>query len=79
MLAVSVDRIVWIDLDDAINFFHMGPSERVYCVYETELVKGFRKLLVSLVFLSWWYHPMSHRRNTVMPMECWISVSNEPL
>jgi serine/threonine protein kinase len=37
MLAVAGDRIVWIDFDVATTFSNIGPRERAYSEYETEL------------------------------------------
>ncbi|KAJ5490231.1 hypothetical protein N7453_011056 [Penicillium expansum] len=45
MLVVSGKRIVWIDYDVATTFSKMGPREKAYCEYETELVKSFGNLL----------------------------------
>ncbi|KAJ5153573.1 uncharacterized protein N7482_010051 [Penicillium canariense] len=45
MLVVSGERIVWVDFDVATTFSNMGPRERAYCEYETELVRSFGKLL----------------------------------
>lgn len=53
MLVVSGKRIVWIDFDVATTFSKMGPREKAYCEYETELVKSFGNLLVCLPFLLW--------------------------
>ncbi|KAJ6050549.1 uncharacterized protein N7446_010658 [Penicillium canescens] len=45
MLVVSGTRIVWVDFDVATTFSSMGPCEKAYCDYETELVESFGKLL----------------------------------
>ena len=51
MLVVSSTRIVWVDFDVATTFSSMGPCEKAYCDYETELIKIFGKLLVCVASL----------------------------
>lgn len=48
MLVVAGRRIVWVDFDVATTFSSMGPCEKAYCDYETELVESFGNLLVCI-------------------------------
>ena len=49
MLVVAGRRIVWVDFDVATTFSSMGPGEKAYCDYETELVESFGDLLVCII------------------------------
>lgn len=58
MLVVRGERVVWTDFDVATTFQNMGPFEMAYCEYETNLVKNFGELLVSLIF-CFRYHELT--------------------
>lgn len=46
MLVVPGRRIVWVNFDVTIIFRVIGPYEKRYYDYKTELVERFGKLLV---------------------------------
>jgi hypothetical protein len=46
-ILIMPDRTVWTDFDIATTFAGMGPREKAYCEYETELVVNFGEKLVS--------------------------------
>lgn len=59
MLVVRGERIIWTDFDVATTFQIMGPFEMAYCEYETNLVKNFGELLVSLNSSVSKYHELT--------------------
>lgn len=66
MLVVSGNRIVWTDFDVSTTFSSMGPREKAYCQYETELVKSFgRKLVCPTSVLSKSVANMYNYRKTI--------------